>query len=29
LRAKAIDCKAKFVAASLREAWLEPASRVE
>src|SRR4029077_14629593 len=26
LRAKAIDCKAKFVAASLREAWLEPAS---
>src|SRR4029450_7857423 len=23
LRTKAIDCKAKFVAASLREAWLE------
>src|SRR5713101_5400129 len=26
LRAKTIDCKAKFVAASLREAWLEPTS---
>src|SRR6476660_10186784 len=26
LRAKAIDCKAKFVAASLREAWLQPRS---
>jgi hypothetical protein len=24
LRAKTIDCKAKFVAASLDEAWLEP-----
>src|SRR5439155_24628906 len=26
LRAKTIDCKAKFVAASLRKAWLEPTS---
>jgi len=26
LRGKTIDCKAKFVAASLREAWLEPTS---
>jgi hypothetical protein len=26
LRGKTIDCKAKFVAASLREAWLEPIS---
>jgi hypothetical protein len=28
LRAKTIDCKAKFVAASLREAWLEPTSPI-
>src|SRR6476660_758846 len=27
LRGKTIACKAKFVAASLREAWLEPTSR--
>src|SRR5215472_5488403 len=26
LRAKTVDCKTKFVAASLREAWLEPTS---
>src|SRR6184192_2599188 len=26
LRVKTIDCKAKFVAASLREEWLEPTS---
>jgi hypothetical protein len=26
LRGKTIDCKAKFVAASLREVWLEPMS---
>jgi len=26
LRAKTIDCKAKFVTASLLEAWLEPTS---
>src|SRR6476660_4876584 len=26
LRGETIDCKAKFVAASLREAWLEPTS---
>jgi hypothetical protein len=26
LRGKTLDCKAKFAAASLREAWLEPTS---
>src|SRR5262249_429446 len=26
LRGKMLDCKAKFIAASLREAWLEPSS---